>query len=162
MKHYKAPWGRTLVIMSVLATLLCAGIPLRMWTFLCAHGTKLPFWIGFPILLLVPVCALFIVHGYTITPDEILIHRPFWSTRLPRAGLLSATASPKAMRGSIRTCGNGGFFSFTGFYWSKSLGAYHAYVTNLRLTVVLRFASRTVVVSPDDPEGFARSLNPDP
>ena len=65
---------------------------------------------------------------------------------------------PRAMRKSLRTCGNGGFFSFTGFYWSKSLGAYRAYVTDLQRTVVLHYNKRTVIVSPDSPEDFIREL----
>ncbi len=62
------------------------------------------------------------------------------------------------MSKSLRTCGNGGFFSFTGFYRNKALGAYRAYVTDLHQTVVLRYSDRTVVVSPESPEEFAREL----
>jgi hypothetical protein len=58
----------------------------------------------------------------------------------------------------MRTCGNGGFYSITGFYWSKPLGAYRAYVTDPRRSVVLRYEKRTVVVSPDAPEDFVREL----
>ena len=57
-----------------------------------------------------------------------------------------------------RLPGNGGFFSFTGFYRNKTLGAYRAYVTDRHLTVVLRYAERTVVISPSSPEAFARDL----
>ena len=59
---------------------------------------------------------------------------------------------------ALRTCGNGGLFSFTGFYWSKRLGPFRAYVTNHRHCVVLRLAGKTVVMSPDDPEAFMRAL----
>jgi hypothetical protein len=82
----------------------------------------------------------------------------FWTTRLDRNGLKSAEFVPKAMNKSLRTCGNGGGFSFTGWYWSKSLGFHRAFVTDLNRTVVLRFGTRTVVVSPDDPEDFVRDL----
>jgi hypothetical protein len=63
------------------------------------------------------------------------------------------------MTKSLRTCGNGGAFSFTGWYWSKSLGFYRAFVTDLNRTVVLRFEKKTVVVSPGEPEDFAEALN---
>lgn len=42
--------------------------------------------------------------------------------------------SPVAIR--PRTCGNGGLFSFTGFYWSKQIGRYKACVNDLSRTVV--------------------------
>ena len=104
-------------------------------------------------------CLPFMIRGYAITEDAILIRRLFWTTRLDRDGLKSAEVVPKAMKGSLRTCGNGGGFSFTGWYWSKSLGTFSAYVTDLNRTVVLRFEKRTVVVSPDRPEDFLKALN---
>jgi hypothetical protein len=84
----------------------------------------------------------FIVRGYTITGDTILVHRLLWDTKLPRAGLESATAEPDAMRRSIRTFGNG-----------------RAFVTDPRRAVVLRYANRRVVLSPDAPEDFVRELD---
>jgi hypothetical protein len=159
MKTYKAPWSRALVVVSVLATLLCAGVALGTWLLpQPKHGGEVMTWLRWFLAALAPACALFIVRGYTITPDAILVHRPFWNTRLPRAGLRSADADPAAMSKSLRTCGNGGFFSITGFYWSRPLGAYQAFVTDPRRAVVLRYEKRTVVVSPDVPEDFVREL----
>ena len=115
-------------------------------------------WLRWLLLALVIGCALFTVRGYTITPDAILVHRLLWATRLPRTGLRSAEFVPGIMNKSLRTFGNGGFFSFTGFYWSKTLKSYRAYVTDLRRTVVMRYERRTIVVSPDSPEDFVREL----
>jgi hypothetical protein len=78
----------------------------------------------------------------------------FWATPLSLAGLQSASYEPRAMRWSLRTFGNGGFFSFSGFYRNRRLGAYRAFVTDLKRTVVLRFLTRTIVVSPAAPEQF--------
>ena len=102
------------------------------------------------------------VSGYTITRDAILVHRPLWDTKLPRAGLESASADPEAMRGSLRTFGNGGGFSITGFYYNKRLGSYRAWVTDPHQTVVLRYANRRVVLSPDKPGEFVRQLSGQP
>jgi hypothetical protein len=102
--------------------------------------------------------ALFTIRGYSISSDSILVHRLLWSTVLPRAGLEWAQVEPDAMRGSLRTFGNGGAFSFTGFYYNKRLGSYRAYVTDPRRTVVLRYANRRVVLSPASPEDFASDL----
>ena len=62
------------------------------------------------------------------------------------------------MARSFRTFGNGGLFAITGRYRNARLGAYHAYVTDSERTVVLRFPSLTLVVSPDNPEAFTRAL----
>ena len=55
------------------------------------------------------------IRGYTVAANAVLVHRPFW-TRACRGGLESAAFDPKAMRRSIRLCGNGGLFSFTGWF----------------------------------------------
>lgn len=154
-KHHQAPWSTLLIVMSTMATLLCLGIPLVM----VKHGEHVPFWAVLLPLSLVLGCALFTIRGYTITGNAILVHRLFWTTRLPRADLQSARFDPKAMRRSIRTFGNGGFFSFTGFYRNKLLGAYRAFVTDPHRAVVLRYSKRTVVVSPGAPEDFIRELS---
>ncbi|MEI8341522.1 MAG: PH domain-containing protein [Verrucomicrobiota bacterium] len=159
MKHYKAPWCKALIVVSILATLLCFGIafgtPLLNGP---RHHDKIGMWLRWLPLALVPVCALFTIRGYSITPGEILIHRLLWSTRLPRTGLQSAIFDPSAMCKSIRTCGNGGLYSITGWYWNKTLKSYRAYVTDPKLTVVLRYENRRIVVSPENPEAFVSEL----
>jgi hypothetical protein len=152
MKHYKARWGLPLIVVSSLLTVLCVGLAYEF----CMQ-THIVF--GLLVLALPLSCALFTIRGYTVTPDAILIHRLFWATRLPLVGLQSACFQPRVMRWSIR-CGNGGFYSITGFYWSKFLGLYRAFVTDLRQTVVLRYTRRTVVVSPSSPEEFVHELVP--
>lgn len=156
METFGAPWGKTLRWSSAIVTVLVLGG-------LVATAPLHRNWLGWVIfaflVLLLPGAALFTVRGYAVTADAILVRRLFWYTRIPRAGLLSAMALPHAMKGSIRTCGNGGMYSFTGWYWSKALGRFQPYVTDLNHTVVLRWEKKTVVLSPDDPEGFVRALS---
>jgi len=154
MKQYPAPWSKTLVVISTLASVLCLGITLSLTGLF--HGWLR--WEGLLPLAIVLVSALFTIRGYAVTPDALLVRRLFWTTRLPLAGLESAQVEPEAMRGSIRTFGNGGLFSFTGFYRNRLLGAYRAFVTDPRQAVVLRFPKRNVVVSPGAPEEFVRDL----
>jgi Bacterial PH domain len=49
-------------------------------------------------------------------------------------------------------------FSFTGWFYSKALGAYRAFVTDPHKAVVLHFDRRNVVLSPSAPEDFARDI----
>jgi hypothetical protein len=158
MRVYQAPWGKLLKWSSaslvVLAVVMCGGMSLLF--------AGIPGWGGFLACWALPLvvlgCLLFMIREYAITEDAILIRRLFWTTRLERAGLKSAEVTPKAMGKSLRTCGNGGAFSFTGWYWNKKLGHYRAFVTDLNRTVVLRFEKGTVVVSPDEPEDFVDEL----
>ena len=153
MNKYRAPWGKALRGSSAALVVLAVAYPVGM-----SYLPGAPWWLPWLLPLIVAGCLPFVVRGYEITGDSILIRRLFWTTRLDRSGLTSAEVRPRAMRGSLRTCGNGGGFSFTGWYWSKSLGAFRAFVTDLDRTVVLRFGKRTVVVSPDAPPDFVAAL----
>jgi hypothetical protein len=161
MKTFTAPWSGVLIGVSVLATGLCLGIAIS--GVFNMGGLRMPvvdflFRVALPLALMFG-CALFTVRGYAITPDAILVKRLFWDTRLPRKGLESAAFQPGVMKGSIRTFGNGGFYSFTGFYRNRELRNYRALVTSNAKTVVLRYADRTIVLSPGAPEAFVAELS---
>jgi len=159
MKHYEAPWSTSLIVMSSLTTVICLGASAGAWLGLAAKHA--PGALGWAVLLPLAIlfgAALFTIRGYSLSSDSILVHRLLWSTVLPRVGLESAEFRPDAMRGSIRACGNGGAFSFTGFYYNKRLRSYRAYVTDPRRAVVLRYAKRRAVLSPATPEDFVGDL----
>jgi hypothetical protein len=130
MKTDTALWSKSLVIMSALATGLCLGISFGILSHMRGINVGPVRTLGWLPAALLPVCALFAIRGYTVTPDAILVRRLFGTTRLPRAGLQSATFDQQTMRGSLRTFGNGGFFSITGFYWNKTLRTYRAFVAD--------------------------------
>ena len=159
MKHYEAPWSTSLIAMSIVTTVICLGVAGGGWWSLAAKHVPGVFgWVVLLPLVILFGAALFTIRGYSLSSDSILVHRLLWSTELPRAGLESAEVDLEAMRGSLRTFGNGGAFSFTGFYCNKRLGSYRAYVTDPRRAVVLRYAKRRVVLSPATPEDFVDDL----
>ncbi|HEU4929170.1 MAG TPA: PH domain-containing protein [Candidatus Krumholzibacteria bacterium] len=162
MKHYAAPWSTLLTGTTAFATLVCLGVAIAVAVAARNDPDAAKFA---PLLALLPmvvviVAVLFMVRGYVVTADEILVRRLLWSTRFERARLQSAARDPESMRGSIRLFGNGGLFSFTGLFRSPKLGRYRAYVTDPARAVVLRFADRVVVVSPHDPDAFVRDTSP--
>ncbi len=159
MKRYPAPWSTSLIVMSVLTCIICLGVSACAWWAAVAKHQAAPVrWVALLPLVILFGTALFTIRGYAITSDAILVHRLLWSTALPRFGLESAQVEPDAMRGSIRTFGNGGAFSFSGFYYNKRLGSYRAFVTDPRRAVVLRYATRRVVLSPAAPDDFVGNL----
>jgi hypothetical protein len=159
MKHYEAPWSKSLIVISVLTSMICLGVSSGAWWAAVAKHQAAPVcWVALLPLAILFCTALFTIRGYAITSDAILVDRLLWSTALPRVGLESAQVEPDAMRGSIRTFGNGGAFSFSGFYYNKRLGSYRAFVTDPRRAVVLRYATRRVVLSPAVPKDFVSDL----
>ncbi len=162
MNRYKAPWSLTLHVVSWTTTAICLIAAAAGAGALRQYGqVSLPFSPGLIPLVLIAVSALFTVRGYVITPDAILVQRLFWNTALNRRDLVSVAVDPTALQQSLRTCGNGGLFSFTGFYWNTRLRSFRAFVTDPRLCVVLTFSKRTVVVSPDYPVSFCQTLRTD-
>jgi hypothetical protein len=169
MNYYKAPWGTSLILI----TLFCSFLFLVAFAGLLHTGDAMVWLVGWPILLLLAT-PFFGIRGYTVTQEAILIHRPTWKNQLLLAGLESIEVTPVAMSWSIRTMGNGGCFSFTGYYRNRKLGRYRAFVTDLKKTVVLRYRNppryakkpffgfgeepKVVVVSPDDPEAFVEDV----
>ena len=119
----------------------------------------LRFWLGLLPLAVILICALFTVRGYSIANDTLLVHRPFWKTRVSLSELRSVKFDHAATHRSIRTFGNGGFFSFTGYFRNKDLGSYRVFMTDRRRAVVLRFPSSVTVVSPDRPEDFVNTIS---
>jgi hypothetical protein len=115
-------------------------------------------WLAWLPLAVIVGSMLFLIRGYRLTSEEIWVRRLFWCTRVSLAELMSARVESGVMRWSVRLWGNGGFFSFTGFYFNRLLGRYRAWVTDPRRVVVLRFPARTVVISPAEPEEFILDL----
>jgi hypothetical protein len=151
MKKYAAPWSTSLIIISSLATLISIAVALTV----ALSGRP---WIALLPLAIVCGSVPFTIRGYSVTPDALLVHRLLWTTRLPLAGLDSVRAESEAMRRSLRTFGNGGLFSFTGWFRNAQLGAYRAFVTDPHRSVVLHFPMRTVIVSPSAPEEFVHDV----
>jgi hypothetical protein len=151
MKKYTAPWGGSLICISAFATFVCVAAAI----YLALRGSV---WMALFPLAIVFGGVLFTIRGYSVSSDMLLVHRLWWSTRLSLCHLHSAQVEPRAMRWSIRTFGNGGLFSFTGWYYNRLLGAYRAFVTDPNRAVVLELGRRSVVVSPSVPEDFVRDL----
>jgi len=151
MNTYKATMGRSLATTTwILSASLVTG---------SAIGIIFGFWpIAIPLLAVVVCIAPFSIKSYSITSNAILIHRLFWTTRLEITGLNSVYADPNSMRKSIRTGGADGLFVTLGYYTNKTLGDYHAYVTDPNNAVVLKLPFETVVLSPSEPELFANEL----
>jgi len=159
-----APWPTSLKLISLLGTAALAG---ASWGAFRAipRGTRVPFAeaFGTGVAMIVPLVAvgalLFVVTGYEVGPSELRIQRLLWNTRVRLDGLSRAWVDPKAMSCSLRIWGNGGLYSFTGLFQSKTLGRFRAFVTDPKLVVVLALPGRTVVVSPAEPRAFLQALS---
>ncbi|MBE0585326.1 MAG: hypothetical protein IH612_16395, partial [Desulfofustis sp.] len=98
------------------------------------------------------------IRGYLLFPDVLFVQRLGWYSKIPLEGLRAASFDPEATKRMVRRFGNGGMFCFAGSFKSKKIGVFRAFATDLRRPVVLRFADRTIVVTPGDPIDFVEKI----
>ncbi|HPA21148.1 MAG TPA: PH domain-containing protein [Verrucomicrobiae bacterium] len=160
MAHiYGAPWGVKLKVATVAGSVIVMAVTFFTCWQAGRSGAPAPVvWLCALLPLIVVGSALFAIRGYTVDSNGVFVHRLLWTNQLPWAGLREVGADPGAMCGGIRTCGNGGLFSFSGRYWNRRLGHYRALVTDPSRAVVLKYDTRTVVLSPDDPAAFVEDV----
>jgi Bacterial PH domain len=152
--EFRAPWGRTVRVRTKVGLVIVAVIVLS--AAFAPMDVPLAFRLAAIVvpLLIVAASLARTVRGYTLTEEAIIVQRGWGETRLPLAGLRSVTGEVDAMRGSMRLTGNDGFFSITGWFWNRKLGRHRAFATDLSRAVVLRYADRTIVITPHDPQQF--------
>jgi len=158
-RYPAAPWSGFLKGVSAVVILLLAGVSWLMA--FTIPPLALPLLrtaaVALPLLILLSAAA-FVVRGYTLGDGTLQVRRLCWTTRVALGELREATVDPLAVAGSIRLVGNGGLFSFSGWFRNAKLGRYRAFVTDWQCAVVLRGSMCTVVLSPADPAGFVRAL----
>lgn len=156
---YRASWGTALKIMTAFFGLLFVIIVAVVYSPLGPRTAGVRAWtLGVPALV-AAVSAFYTVRGYTLKGRTLGVRRLGWTKTFDLTTLVSAEPDPEALSKSVRIFGNGGLFSFTGWFRNKKLGMYRAYVTEAKRAVVLRFSKKTIVVSPDEPERFAAAVN---
>lgn len=155
MLEFGAPWSRSLKTASTVSTLLLALIALAglLW------DPGPPIWPARALMIALPLAALAIaflsiISGYALNTDVLQVRRPFSSTSFALNDLKSVSGDPDAFKGALRLFGNGGLFSFTGYFWTRKLGFFRAFATDPARALVLKFSRRTIVITPDDPLHF--------
>jgi len=154
--YYRAPWGRSVKLVTLVASVLLVGFPLTAMALGYSSGIVL-------VIVIIPfsiwVFTLpFMILGYELTPEELRIGRLGWKSVFPLRSLRSAEHKSNAMARSLRIFGNGGLFSVCGRFRNRELGHYRAFVTDPKNAVVLRFGEQTIVISPEGPKEFVEAL----
>ena len=157
-RHFNAPWGTPLIVISALATVLLLGIFGGLaFSDHASTAVTMVLYIAIPLLIMF-TSLLFTVRSYTISGNTLRIRRLLWNTDIDISMLSSVDYDPKAMTGSIRTMGNGGLYSFSGKFRSRKLGSFKAYLTDFKNCVIIKRTGKTIVVSPENPELFVEVL----
>lgn len=161
MSQFSAPWSRFLKLTSAGVTVLILGV---FWTVAPISTVDESF--AFKLFLyLLPIVllgssAIFIIRGYEIVGDNIEVIRVIGRAKIPIDTIERVEFNPAATDMSMRMMGNGGLYSFSGFFRNRYLGSYRAYVTNkMNNVVIYRKSGPPIVVSPGEPAEFIESIN---
>lgn len=122
--------------------------------------------LGITLFLLFMYLGLFIFRpiSYSITDQEVVIHRPFKNIKISRKDIESVELLDKNFsENTFRTNGVGGAWGYFGTFSHSSIGDMTWYVTRRDKLVLLRIlGNKKIVLSPDEVEGFAGELSESP
>ncbi|MBX3746453.1 MAG: hypothetical protein KF833_14190 [Verrucomicrobiae bacterium] len=159
-RQYAAVWGRRIRVITVLVLLLCGGVTVGIALLVNRPEERWVVWLVTALMLgIVGGTALFSIRGFEIGRDGVRIRRVLWTNRIPFEAIESAEVDPEACRGAWKTMGNDGLFAMHGWFRSRRLGSFRAFVTHPGDAVVLRGPKGIVVVSPENPRRFVNDLN---
>lgn len=106
------------------------------------------------------VTYAFAPRGYAVAEGSIMVRRLAGEVRIPLQGVRKVRrAEPGDLRRAIRLWASGGVFGYYGLFRS-GLGTARWYVTDRKKAVIVEGALETVVLSPDNVEGFLATVAP--
>jgi hypothetical protein len=147
MSTFRAPWSTSTKVLTGL--FVAAGVCVVL-------GTNAVVAALFAAILLTTV--LYSARRYSIDGADLVIHRPIGDRYVDLRQVRSAVHRPDVRKGSWRLFGIGGVFGSSGLFYNKTLGRYHAYMTDAARSVVLDLGDETVVVTPGDPARFVQAV----
>lgn len=153
-----APWSWSIWLATGFVYVLMLGILIAG---LFTGPRELIVWqlsmVALPIAFIL-ISPFFMVRGYELDGETLRVQRLGWHSSVALRNIAAVEHDPEAMKGAWRTCGNGGLVCFAGRFRSKRLGKFRPFVTNPRYSVVIQTDRDTYVVSPAEPEAFAKAV----
>lgn len=159
IRVFPAVWCAALRTISGLTTLLLGLVlPVSLLAMTGQPGRWYVPWLAVAGPGSVLVALAFSIRRYEIEGDVLRIVRPGWSTVIHLAEVDTVEFTPQAFRRAWRVWGNGGFFSFSGWFYQRPRGLFRAWVTDPSRSVTLRLGRRRIVVSPEPPLEFVEAI----
>jgi hypothetical protein len=159
---FRAPWSRSLLMMTVLATVVMVGVSLVLALQAMRRGPGARHLLGVPAAITIVtllLSAALAPRRYTVGAAGVAVERWLGSVRIPRASIRGVEIlGGDAFKGAVRTFGVGGLFGFYGRFRSPRLGPFRLYACRSGPAVAIRTVNDLVVVTPDRPEDFVAAV----
>lgn len=121
-----------------------------------AHGNWIPMLVHSSIMLFLLLTLVvsygYSIKSYTVTSDELIIHRPIKDRVIKIEDITEIRIVDSTdMQGTIRTFGNGGLFGYYGKYYNSNIGNMTWYATQRKNRILIcTQQSGKIIISPDD------------
>lgn len=158
--RYTASVDRTTTIITIGLTALFVGIiAFEFLTF--SDDAKIGAFVSTAILVVTYGFAyVYRPMSYTLTSQDLVIHRPVSDVTYPRETLESVQRIPKEnLKFTIRTFGVGGLWGYYGQFYNSVYGKMTWYLTRRDQLVLIKTTNKkTILLSPDEIDSFLKEL----
>jgi Bacterial PH domain len=149
VQTFSASWDRTTWIISTLVAVLLLSVAIA------AHSIIAPCLAA----LVIFFSYAYSTRGYAVSDQTLTIKRLIGDIHIPLDRIRRVrVAAGEDLSGCIRLWGSGGLFGYYGLYRTAGLGKSTWYVTNRSKALVLITETKTIVVSPNEQDGFLEAI----
>jgi len=151
VQRFMAPWSGLLVGLTIVGSAIILGATV-------ATGSDEQWVMSGGLAFIWVYCLAGHIRAYDVAEQHLRIQRLLYRHTLDLSRLKHAERAPRLLRGAVRV-GNGGLFSFSGWFFKRPHGWMRAVATDRGdRCVLLTFDDSRWVVSPDDPTGFVDTV----
>ncbi len=137
-------WAYFLLVVGMAAFGYGSPSPLRLILLATAGALTLTAWI----------CWRLTPLAYKLDGDTLTVLRRAGPLHFP--GVIRVDRLAEGTRLGFKICGNDGLFAAIGWFWSRKLGIYRAFLTRTAVAelVAIQTNRRTILISPVEPDRF--------
>lgn len=157
---YKASLDKLAWIVTIVVTVLFVGAAALQIGLMNQIDSIVPVTISIGLLLIYAIAFAFRPAGYTVSRDQLIIHRPLKNVTLAKSDIQTAQVITKKDIGwAVRTFGVGGLFGYYGKFANSTIGNMTWYATRMDKPVLITTVhDKKIIVTPDEPEQFVTDL----
>ena len=158
---YKTSLDNVAKGVTIATTILFAAIIVGPILFSKDEGSSIPIFISIVLLLIYFGIFIFRPINYSLTDDNLIIHRPLTNVKIDRKEIKSVEQLDKEkLKWVIRTFGVGGLFGYWGKFANTQIGSMTWYATRRNNAVLITtIYNKKIVLTPNDPRKFVSEFN---
>ncbi len=159
---YKTSLDNVTKVITLGITILFAAIIIGQYSIIKdATASATPIYITVCLLIIYFIVFAFRPVKYSLTADNLIVHRLFSNVKIERSKIKSVELVDKEkLSWSVRVFGVGGFYGYFGKFANAKLGTMTWYATRKdRIVLVKMLNNKKIILTPDEPEKFVADCN---